>query len=112
MPQLPENVVRFKSNHEEIWSAFEQMGKACHQGGPLDEKTRRLIKVAIAVGAGLEGATHSAVRHAKESGATQAELEQIAILAITTIGFPPAMRALMWLDGISRSSTFSTSSEE
>ena len=36
--------------------------------GPLYEKIRRLIKWAIAVGAGTEGGTHSAVRHATEGG--------------------------------------------
>jgi alkylhydroperoxidase/carboxymuconolactone decarboxylase family protein YurZ len=99
MPQLPDNIAAdFKSRHEGVWSAFEQLGQACHQSGPLDEKTRRLVKVALAIGAGLEGATHSAVRHAKESGASKSELDQVAILAITTLGFPSAMRALTWLD--------------
>jgi len=104
MPQLPDNIAAdFKNRHKDVWSAFEQLGKACHESGPLDEKTRRLIKVALAIGAGLEGATHSAVRHAKESGATQAELDQVAILAISTLGFPSAMRALTWLGDHARS---------
>jgi alkylhydroperoxidase/carboxymuconolactone decarboxylase family protein YurZ len=105
MPQLPDNIAAdFKSRHKGVWDAFEQLATACHESGPLDEKTRRLIKIALAVGAGLEGATHSAVRHAKESGASQAELDQVAILAITTLGFPSAMRAMTWLDGHAPSS--------
>jgi alkylhydroperoxidase/carboxymuconolactone decarboxylase family protein YurZ len=100
MPQLPDNIAAdFKSRHQGVWSAFEQLANTCHESGPLDEKTRRLIKVALSIGAGLEGATHSAVRHAKESGASQAEIDQVAILAITTLGFPSAMRAMTWLDG-------------
>ena len=103
MSQLPENFVGFKSRHERVCKAFEQLAQACHESGPLDEKTRRLIKIALAIGAGLEGATHSAVRHAKESGASQAELDQVAILAITTLGFPSAMRGWMWLEDGGRS---------
>jgi len=109
MPQLPDNIAaNFKSRHKGVWNAFEQLANECHESGPLDEKTRRLIKIALAVGAGLEGATHSAVRHAKESGATQAELDQVAILAITTLGFPSAMRAMTWLNGHARPSARST----
>ena len=108
MPQIPDNIAAdFKSRHEDVWSAFEQLANTCHESGPLDEKTRRLIKVALGIGAGLEGATHSAVRHAKETGATQAELDQVAILAITTLGFPSAMRAMTWVDGHNQSTASS-----
>ena len=103
MPQLPENFAGFKSRHERVCTAFEQLAQACHESGPLDEKTRRFIKIALAIGAGLEGAAHSAVRHAKQSGASQSELDQIAILGITTLGFPSAMRALTWLNDDDRS---------
>jgi len=103
MPQLPENFAGLKKHHERVWTAFEQLAQACHESGPLDEKTRRFIKIALAIGAGLEGATHSAVRHAKESGASQSELDQVAILAITTLGFPSAMRAFTWLNDNGRS---------
>lgn len=105
MPQLPENFAGFKKRHKGVWNAFEQLANVCHESGPLDEKTRRFIKIALAVGAGLEGATHSAVRHAKESGASQSELDQVAILAITTLGFPSAMRAMTWLNDHGRSAS-------
>ncbi len=108
MPKLPKNYVGLKSRHERVWTAFEQLAQACHESGPLDEKTRRLVKIALAIGAGLEGATHSAVRQAKESGASQPELDQVAILAITTLGFPSAMRALTWLNDHGRSKASSS----
>jgi alkylhydroperoxidase/carboxymuconolactone decarboxylase family protein YurZ len=103
MSKLPENFAGLKKHHESVWTAFEQLAQACHDSGPLDERTRRFIKIALAIGAGLEGATHSAVRHAKESGASQPELDQVAILAITTLGFPAAMRAFTWLNDNGRS---------
>ena len=104
MPHYPKTLAGFsRAVTSASGTAFEQLAQACHESGPLDEKTRRFIKIALAIGAGLEGATHSAVRHAKESGASQAELDQVAILAITTLGFPSAMRALTWLDDHDRS---------
>ena len=66
MPKLPANTELFKKKHPEIWSAFEELSKQCYESGPIDEKTRRLVKVALAIGAGVESSAHSAVRHAKE----------------------------------------------
>jgi alkylhydroperoxidase/carboxymuconolactone decarboxylase family protein YurZ len=87
----------FRDSYPEVWKAFSELSEQCHEGGPLDDKSRRLVKLAIAVAAGLEGGTHSAVRHAKDAGISQKELEHVALLAITTIGFPAAMRALSWI---------------
>jgi alkylhydroperoxidase/carboxymuconolactone decarboxylase family protein YurZ len=100
--KLPRPVQSFKSDFPEIWQAFNELGNECHNAAdPLDEKTRRLVKLAIAVGAGLEGGTHSAVRNALAAGITPEEIKSVAILAITTIGFPASMRALTWIgDGL------------
>lgn len=98
MPKPTEHNEKFRRNHPDVWSAFAQLADKCHNGGPLDEKTRRLIKIALAIGAGLEGATHSAVRHAREGGISREEIQHVALLAITTLGFPSAMRAFSWLD--------------
>jgi len=86
-----------RKSYPEVWKAFAALSESCHENGPLDDRSRKLVKLALAVAAGLEGGTHSAVRHAKDAGITQAEMEQVAILAITTIGFPVAMRALSWI---------------
>jgi len=74
-----------------------RFGEACHETGPLDEKTRRLIKLALAVAFRHEGAVHSAARNALRSGATQGELEHVVILSITTIGWPAANAAMTWI---------------
>lgn len=100
MPKPTEHNEEFRRKHPDVWSAFAKLAEKCHNAGPLDEKTRRLTKIALAIGAGLEGATHSAVRHAKEGGVTTEELEHVAVLAITTLGFPSAMRALSWLEDL------------
>ncbi len=87
----------FRDSYKDVWDAFSELSDRCHDIGPLDDKTRRLVKLAIAMASGLEGGTHSAVRHAKDAGITQKEMEHVAVLAITTMGFPAAMRALSWI---------------
>jgi alkylhydroperoxidase/carboxymuconolactone decarboxylase family protein YurZ len=94
---LPKPVGKFEDHYPEVWDAFMQLGDRCHTSGPLDEKTRRLVKVALALAAGLEGGTHSAVRNAKAAGVTVEEMNQVAVLSITTLGLPAAMRGLTWI---------------
>ncbi len=73
----------------------------CHEkGGPLPEKTRRLVKLAIAIGTRHEGAVHSATRQAVQSGASPEELMHTVILAITTIGWPAAYAAMTWINDV------------
>ena len=99
--KLPPSVEEFKQEYPEVWKAFTQLGNRLHEAGPLDEKTRRLIKLALSIGAGLEGATHSAVRNALARGVTPEEIKHVAVLAVTTIGFPSTVRALTWIgDGL------------
>jgi alkylhydroperoxidase/carboxymuconolactone decarboxylase family protein YurZ len=100
--ELPSPVKGFRDDYKEVWQAFTELGDSCHRAGPLDERTRRLVKLALAVGAGLEGGTHSAVRNAVAAGISPEEMKHVAILGITTIGLPASMRALTWIgDGLS-----------
>ena len=94
---LPKAVNQFRKKHNKVWKAFNELGESCHEAGPLDEKTRRLVKLALSIGAGLEGATHSAVRNARKSSVTTEEMEQVALLSITTLGLPAATRAWTWI---------------
>ena len=96
-PKVPPFVRDFRETHPDVWEAFNALADRCHNAGPLEEKTRRIVKVALAMAAGLEGGTHSAVRNARAAGVTEEELEHVAVLAITTLGFPAAMRGLTWL---------------
>ncbi|SRR6266567_589304 len=95
---LPSSISAFEEKHPAVWEAFAKLGEACHETGPLDEKTRRLVKLAMAVGLRHEGAVHSATRNALQSGVTKEEIEHVAILAITTIGWPSGYAALTWIE--------------
>ena len=97
---IPKRYKKFEQDFPEVLQAYETMGNAVHQAGPLDEKTRALIKVAISTGARLEGAVHSHTRKALAAEATKEELRQIALLSLPTIGFPSMMAALSWVDDI------------
>jgi 4-carboxymuconolactone decarboxylase len=68
--------------------------------GPLDKKTRELVKLGIAIGNRHEGGTHSHTRRALDAGATPDEVRHVALMALTTIGFPAAMAALTWVEDI------------
>lgn len=96
--KIPSSVQEFEKQYPEVWKAFAALGAACHEsGGPLDERTRRLVKLGVAIASQHEGAVHSATRHALESGVSPQELIHVAILAITTIGWPSAYAALTWV---------------
>jgi alkylhydroperoxidase/carboxymuconolactone decarboxylase family protein YurZ len=97
---LPKTYRQFKKQFPAAAEAYERLGEACQWHGPLDPKTRELIKLGIAIGAGLEGATHSHVRRALEAGATPEEIRHAALLATTTIGFPTMMRAMTWVNDV------------
>lgn len=100
MSQIPKRYLKFKEDYSDVATAYESMGNAVHNAGPLDEKTRALIKLAISTGARLEGAVHSHVRKAVKVGASKEEMRQVALLALPTIGFPSMMAALSWIDDI------------
>jgi len=100
MPQLPKRFEKLQQDYPEVASAYEQLGKAVHTSGPLDDKTRALIKLAISTGAGLEGAVHSHTRKAIELEMTKEEIRQTVLLALPTIGLPSTMAAMSWVDDI------------
>jgi 4-carboxymuconolactone decarboxylase len=76
------------------------LGGQTEQAGPLDDRTQRLVKVALAVGALAEGAVRSNVRKALAAGDSAAEIRHVALLAITTCGFPTAIAGLGWIDEV------------
>jgi alkylhydroperoxidase/carboxymuconolactone decarboxylase family protein YurZ len=97
---LPGHYQRFVQTYPKIAEAYRALGDACHSAGPLDERTRALVKLGIAAGFRHEGAVHSHARKALEAGASTAEIRHAVFLAMTTIGFPATMAALSWIDDV------------
>ena len=97
---LPSRAGKLAEDAPAVWNAYQDLGKACAEAGPLDARSRRLVKLALAAGSGSEGAVHSHARRAVEEGMSADELRHVATLAITTLGFPRAVAALTWIDDV------------
>lgn len=97
---LPQPLQEFIKQYPDVWQAYENLGEKCHEGGPLDERTRRLVKLGIAIGSRLEGAVHSHAKRAVEIGISDNDILHVAVLAITTIGFPSTIAAITWIEDI------------
>lgn len=100
MTDLPAPYRRFRAEFPEVAAAYDAAGSAAHEAGPLDDRTRQLVKLAMAVGAQLEGATHSHARRALDMGITPEEIKHVVVLALTTIGFPATVSAYTWIGDV------------
>ena len=96
----PESYQEIRTRYPEVAQAYDALGEAAHRAGPLTERERRLVKLALAIGSGLEGAVHSHTRKALEAGLSPEEIRQVSVLAVTTLGFPAMVRALTWIDDV------------
>lgn len=101
--KLPGAAGALAESHPEVWKAYATLGAACAEAGPMDTTTRRLVKLALAIGAASEGATHSHSRRALEDGIDAEALRQVALLAIPTLGLPRAVAALTWIEDVTTS---------
>jgi alkylhydroperoxidase/carboxymuconolactone decarboxylase family protein YurZ len=97
---LPGRYLRFQKAHPNVFAAYDALGTACQEAGPLSARARALVKLALAVGARLEGAVHSHTRRALDAGCTPDEIRHAILLATTTLGFPTMMAALSWVDDV------------
>ena len=52
---LPVLYQQFERRYPRVKEAFDALGAAEHEAGPLGERERRLIKLGIAVGGGVGG---------------------------------------------------------
>lgn len=97
---LPDVYLGFRQDFPAVAAALDHLGEAVEGAGPLDDKSARLVKLGLAVGALAEGAVKSNARKALAVGASPQELRQVGVLAITTCGFPTAIAGLGWIDEV------------
>lgn len=86
--------------YPDVAKGYEALGDAVHKAGPLEEKTRALVKLGISTGARLEGAVHAHARKALAAGVTADEMRHAVILSLPTIGLPSMMAAMSWIDDV------------
>lgn len=92
---------QFKEEFPEIHAKQEALGKEVHEkGGPLDEKSRWLIKIAISAACNHKRALETHIRKAKAAGLDEAEIKHALVLLIPTAGFPAFMKSYMVFKGI------------
>lgn len=100
MAQLPRPYLRFAKGNQGIVKAYEALGEASAKAGPLDVRTRELVRLGMAIGARLEGAVHSHARRALGAGATPDDVRHAVALAATTLGFPATVAAFTWVEDV------------
>ncbi|HUI89033.1 MAG TPA: carboxymuconolactone decarboxylase family protein [Anaerolineales bacterium] len=96
MSRLPKPYQQFRRKHPEVYRAYENLGEAIAGSGPLDAKTRELIKLGMAAATKSESAVQSHVHRALDAGASAAEIEHALMLGIHIYGFSAMMAARTW----------------
>ncbi|MFC4066381.1 carboxymuconolactone decarboxylase family protein [Actinoplanes subglobosus] len=97
---LPSVYQQFLDRFPEVAEAQGNLARTIRERNPFDERTDRLIKLAVAVGAEAEGAVRSNVRKALQQGSSIDEVRAVALAAVTTCGFPTAVAALGWIEEV------------
>jgi alkylhydroperoxidase/carboxymuconolactone decarboxylase family protein YurZ len=100
MSYLPDIYQDFERAFPTVHAAHQELARRCYEVGPLDERSARLVKLGIAIGAQAEGAVRSHARRALAENVTSEEVRHVGILALTTIGFPHTVAGLGWIEEV------------
>ena len=60
--ELPSGASEVARAFPDVWAAYAALGKACAEAGPLDRRTTRLVKLALAVAHRNNGNRHRTAR--------------------------------------------------
>jgi hypothetical protein len=71
---LPAIYTRVREQYPEVAGALDQLARISDGAGPLDDRSCRLVKLGIAIGALAEGAVRSNARKALDAGITPDEI--------------------------------------
>jgi len=94
---LPVVYTRFRDEFPDVLEAQHRLTDLLHRAGPLDDRERRLAKLGIAIGTSSPGAVRSHARKALGEGIDPDAILHVALLAISTAGFPSAIAAYGWI---------------
>ena len=84
----------FKAEFPDVQEKNEELGQFIHtSGGPLDEKTRWLVKLAMSGASAHHRAVATHIHAARVAGASEEEIKHTLLLLIPTCGFPAFMEA-------------------
>ena len=92
---------RFKAEFPDVHAKHEALGKEIHEkAGPLEEKSRWLIKIAISAACNHKRALATHMKKAKAIGVADDEIKHALLLLIPTAGFPTFMKAYAVLENL------------
>jgi len=95
-PKPPISYRQFTQRHPRIAEGWETIAAAGREG-PLDEKTIRLVKLGLAIGAGREGAVRANIRKALVAGKSLDEIDQVMALTAGTLGLSETVAVYTWI---------------
>ncbi len=94
MKDIHEIFTTMKEEFPMVYDRYEALGEEIHEkSGPLPEKVRWLIKIAVSATGGHRRALETHIVKGREAGLTEAEIKHALLLLIPTVGFPAFMEA-------------------
>jgi 4-carboxymuconolactone decarboxylase len=103
MEDIHDIFTTFRKDFPRVYSGHEALGKEIHENsGPLSEKIRWLIKIAISGASHHTIALETHIGKGKEAGVTDEEIKHALLLLIQTTGFPTFMEAYSVFEKIGR----------
>ena len=102
LPKPPKTYDDFCERYPDLEKAWECINDAGRRAGDLDEKTQRLVKLGVSIGAMREGAIRSGVRKALKMGISKRRIEQVVALAAGTLGMPATVAVFSWVREVMR----------
>lgn len=92
---------QFKNEFPGVHQKHEALGREVHEnGGPLSEKSRWLLKIAISAACNHKRALETHLRKASAAGIDEDEIKHALLLLIPTAGFPAFMKSYAVLKSI------------
>ncbi len=94
MEDIHDIFTKFKKDFPKVYSDHEALGKEIHENsGPLPEKIRWLIKIAVSGASQHPIALETHIMKATDAGVADDEIKHALLLLIQTTGFPTFMEA-------------------
>lgn len=94
MKDIHEIFSQFKEDFPRVYAGHEELGTEIHEkSGPLPEKTRWLLKIAISGASRHFSALETHIAKGRDAGVTDDEIKHTLLLLMQTTGFPSFMEA-------------------
>jgi len=93
--QRPKTLQDFERRFPDVFRRYLALRDACDRFGPLDAKTRELIKIGIEAARKRRGGLIAHIERAKAAGATPKEISHAILLTLPLIGLPDVLDAFV-----------------